>query len=78
MMDYYSQFPGPEKNIREKNLMDYAKNLKLTAIQLLKLPELVKQVILEVPSYSMTGYGVFGKNEEIKKLNELIFNLDNF
>ena len=52
--------------------MDYAKDLKLTVIQLLKLPEIVKQVILEVPSYSMTGYGVFGKNEEIKKLNDLL------
>ena len=72
MMDYYSQFPGPEINIREKNLMDYAINLKLIGIKLLKLPEIVKQVISEVPSYSMTGYEVFGKHEEIKKLNDLL------
>ena len=69
MMDYYSSFPMPDLETRKASLHVYAKNINLTHPN---LDELITTICKSTEVFSLTGYSVFGQNEEQKKLKEKI------
>ena len=64
MLDHYSYFSMPSLKERKESLMEYAKNNNLVVSE-----EIIFNIVLNTAEYSMSGYAMFGKQEEITKLN---------
>ena len=65
MLDYYSQISMPSAKTRKNNLIDYAKNNNINYTE-----ELIDRIISETPEYSVSGYAMFGLQDEINKLKK--------
>jgi hypothetical protein len=63
MLDYYSSHAMPSVKERSASLIEYA--------IINKIPytiEIINTIVNETPEYSLYGYSMFGRQEEIKKL----------
>ena len=77
IMDYYSDHEMPSLEARTKALKEYSKTLPGSK---LLLPEVLDKLILriakETPTFSLTGYVMGGKNEELIRLREALEPMD--
>ena len=66
MLDYYSSHLMPSVKERSASLIEYA--------ILNKIPytiEIINTIVNQTTEYSLSGYSMFGKQEEIDKLNKM-------
>jgi hypothetical protein len=67
MLDHYSQYTMPSAKERKEDLKKYVKDNNLTVSD-----QMIDEVVLETPQYSLSGYAMFGRQEEITKLKKML------
>jgi len=70
MLDMMSEQPMPSCEERKKMLMEHAKTLNI--LDPVKLETIISKIVSETPDFSLAGYSVFGKKNEIEKLEKEI------
>ena len=72
-MDHYSQFEMLSVDERKKDLLKYAHTLeKVVKFKPDELDAIVTKIVDETGDYSFTGYAVFGRIQEQKKLESIL------
>ena len=72
MNDYYSQYEQPEPSIRAKNALDVMPKDLTAPFSLDELEKIALDVVSVSKNYSLTGYGMFGKAEEVNRLRNVL------
>ena len=74
MMDYYSSYPQPNEEVRIRDVMEQLTDEEKQGLSKGKIEEIVTHVVKQSVEFSLTGYAVFGKVQNLiearKKLNE--------
>lgn len=76
MMDYYSQFEGPGPEERREDIVRWVANSSGEAMKTwleehsAEIEKMAEEVAAESKGYSISGYAVFGRKENEKKMSE--------